>query len=81
MSGWKKIRIGDVCHIEKGSTGIASAEPGEYPLGVTALERKTCATYQFDCAAVCIPLVSSTGHGKKFRLPTSKYSKHRMGNN
>ncbi|MCK9169184.1 MAG: restriction endonuclease subunit S [Treponema sp.] len=65
MSGWKKVRIGDVCHIEKGLTGIASAEPGKYPLVVTAYERKTCATYQFDCAAVCIPLVSSTGHGKK----------------
>lgn len=65
MSDWKKVKIGDVCKIIKGSTGIASAEPGEYPLVVTAEERKTCSTYQFDCEAVCIPLVSSSGHGKK----------------
>ena len=65
MSDWKKVKIGDVCKIIKGATGIASAEPGEYPLVVTAEERKTCSTYQFDCEAVCIPLVSSSGHGKK----------------
>ena len=65
MSEWKKVKIGDICKIVKGTTGIASAEPGEYPLVVTAEERKTCSTYQFDCEAVCIPLVSSSGHGKK----------------
>ena len=65
MSEWKKVKIGDVCKIVKGSTGIASAEPGEYPLVVTAEERKSCSSYQFDCEAVCIPLVSSSGHGKK----------------
>lgn len=65
MSEWKKIKIGDICKIVKGTTGIASAEPGQYPLVVTAEERKTCSTYQFDCEAVCIPLVSSSGHGKK----------------
>lgn len=65
MNEWKKVKIGDVCKIVKGTTGIASAEPGKYPLVVTAVERKTCSTYQFDCEAVCIPLVSSSGHGKK----------------
>lgn len=65
MSEWKKVKIGDICKIVKGTTGIASAEPGKYPLVVTAEERKTCSTYQFDCEAVCIPLVSSSGHGKK----------------
>ena len=65
MSEWKKVKIGDICKIVKGTTGIASAEPGQYSLVVTAEERKTCSTYQFDCEAVCIPLVSSSGHGKK----------------
>lgn len=65
MSKWKKVKIGDICRIVKGTTGIASAEPGEYPLVVTAEERKTCSSYQFDQEAVCIPLVSSSGHGKK----------------
>lgn len=65
MTQYTKIKLGDICRIEKGRTGIASAAPGEYPLVVTAEERKTCGTYQFDCEAVCIPLVSSSGHGKK----------------
>lgn len=65
MSEWKKVKIGDICRIVKGTTGIANAEPGKYPLVVTAEERKNCSTYQFDCEAVCIPLVSSSGHGKK----------------
>lgn len=65
MSEWKKVKIGDICRIVKGTTGIANAKPGQYPLVVTAEERKTCSTYQFDCEAICIPLVSSSGHGKK----------------
>ena len=36
MSEWKKVRIGYICRIIKGTAGIASAEPGEYPLVVTA---------------------------------------------
>ena len=40
MSEWKKVKIGDICKIVKGTTGIASAEPGQYPLVVTAEERK-----------------------------------------
>lgn len=65
MTKYTKQKLGDICRIEKGRTGIASAAPGEYPLVVTAEERKTCSEYQFDCEAVCIPLVSSSGHGKK----------------
>lgn len=48
MSQWKKVKIGEICRIVKGTTGIAGAESGEYPLVVTAEERKTCSTYQFD---------------------------------
>lgn len=65
MAKYTKQKLGDICRIEKGKTGIASAVPGEYPLVVTAEERKTCSEYQFDCEVVCIPLVSSSGHGKK----------------
>lgn len=36
MKEWKKVKIGDICKIVKGTTGIASAELGEYPLVVTA---------------------------------------------
>ena len=57
--------IGDLCDIVKGETGLASATPGMYPLVATGAERRSSVSYQFDTEAVCIPLVSSTGHGKK----------------
>jgi type I restriction enzyme S subunit len=60
---WKKIKLGDLCIIEKGKTGILKAIPGEYPLVVTAEDRKSHNEYQFDDEAVIIPLVSGTGHG------------------
>ena len=65
MSEWKKVKIEDVCIIEKGNIGLAKAFPCDYPMVTTGANRKTCNTYQFDTEAVCIPLVSSTGHGKK----------------
>ena len=55
--------IEEVCHIEKGKTPIQKATPGGYPMVVTTTERKSCDTYQFDAKAVCVPLVSSRGHG------------------
>lgn len=57
------VQLKALCEFEKGSTGLAKAEPGEYPLVATGAERKSFNTYQFDTKAVCIPLVSSTGHG------------------
>ncbi|MBN3471441.1 hypothetical protein G0D98_23830 [Pseudomonas savastanoi pv. phaseolicola] len=57
------VKLKALCEFEKGSTGLAKAEPGNYPLVTTGAERKSCNTYQFDTKAVCIPLVSSTGHG------------------
>lgn len=57
------IKLKALCKFEKGTTGLAKAEPGNYPLVTTSAERKSCNTYQFDTRAVCIPLVSSTGHG------------------
>lgn len=57
------VKLKELCEFEKGSTGLAKAESGTYPLVTTGAERKTCNSYQFDTKAVCIPLVSSTGHG------------------
>lgn len=56
-------KIGDVCNVEKGNTPIQKAAPGEYPLVVTAEQRQTSASFQFNGDAVCIPLVSARGHG------------------
>jgi len=56
-------KIDEVCELIKGNTPIQKAVCGKYPLVVTAENRLTNENYQFDCKAVCIPLVSSTGHG------------------
>jgi type I restriction enzyme S subunit len=58
-----KITIGEVCNVTKGNIGITKAIPGDYPLVTTGAERLSHNEYQFDCKAVCVPLVSSTGHG------------------
>ncbi len=55
--------LGELCTITKGITGIQKAIPGQYPLVVTAEERKSHNEYQFDDEAVVVPLVSGTGHG------------------
>ena len=59
----KKYTLGEICTIIKGSTGIKKAIAGDYPLVVTAEERLSSNEYQINAKAVCIPLVSSTGHG------------------
>lgn len=56
-------RLGTIARIEKGQTGIQKAQPGKYPLVVTAADRGTCSLFDFDGAAAIVPLVSSTGHG------------------
>jgi type I restriction enzyme S subunit len=75
---WKKVKLGDLCTIEKGKTGIQKAISGEFPLVVTAEERKSHNEYQFDDEAVIIPLVSGTGHGhasiKRLHYQTGKFA-------
>ncbi len=56
-------RIGDVCSLVKGTYPTMKTEPGEYPLVVTAEYRRSASTYQLAGPAVCVPLISSTGHG------------------
>lgn len=57
------FKLGDCCKLEKGNTPIQKATPGIYPLVVTTIERKSSDSYQFDEPSVCIPLISSRGHG------------------
>ena len=63
MGRWKEVSLESLCDLEKGKTGLMKAIPGKYPLVATGKDRRTCDSYQFDTKAVCIPLVSSTGHG------------------
>lgn len=60
---WPNVMLGEMCHFEKGTSPTLKTESGPYPLVVTASYRRTSTNYQFDKPAVCIPLVSSTGHG------------------
>lgn len=57
------VRLGDVCHIEKGTSSSTKSEPGEFPLVVRGEEALTCATYNYEGEAVCVPILS-LAHGK-----------------
>ncbi|MDY2911653.1 MAG: N-6 DNA methylase, partial [Agathobacter sp.] len=73
-----KVTIGEMCKVEKGKTAIKKSIPGEYPLVVTAEERSSSCEWQFDANAVCVPLVSSTGHGhasmKRIHYQSGKFA-------
>lgn len=58
-----KYRLGHICSITKGATGIMKAIPGPYTMIALGETDKTHNEFQFDAKAVIIPLVSSTGHG------------------
>jgi hypothetical protein len=59
----KHYRLGDICRFEKGLSPTLKTDPGTYPLVVTADFRRSANTYQLEGPAVCVPLISSTGHG------------------
>ena len=59
----QKHVLRQMCSVVKGKSPIQKTEPGIYPMVVTTAERKSSKEYQFDCDAVCIPLISSRGHG------------------
>ena len=60
---WTKVTLGDIVTMTKGSTATQKAIPGKYPLVVTAADFLSSDHYQFEGEAVCVPMVSSTGHG------------------
>ncbi len=47
----------------KGKSSALGTDSGSYPFVVTSKKFKTALNYDFECEAVCIPIVSSTGHG------------------
>ena len=57
-------RIGDLCEIRDGPSPNMATVPGDYVMVVPAEDRKTADHFDFSGSAVCIPLVSSAGHGK-----------------
>jgi type I restriction enzyme M protein len=64
QDGVRLVRLGDICSFTKGSSSSTKTEPGPYPLIVTAEDWLTSSEYQIDGEAVCVPLISSTGHGR-----------------
>jgi type I restriction enzyme M protein len=57
-------RLGDFAEVKDGLSPNMATPPGDYVLVVPAKERKTSDHWDFDGNSVCIPLVSSAGHGK-----------------
>ena len=58
------VSLGEICNITKGTASSTKTEPGDYPLILTAATPGSSGTYQFDGPHVCVPLISSTGHGR-----------------
>ena len=56
--------LGEICNIHRGQHSNMSSPPGDFPLVVPASDRKTSEDYSFEFKSSCIPLVSSSGHGK-----------------
>ncbi len=63
MKQWPLRRLGDLFSVEKGRIGIKAATPGRYPLVTTGEKHQTHSVAHFIGDAVCIPMVSATGHG------------------
>src|SRR5260370_1053061 len=59
----QRASLGDLCNLIKGTSPILKTSPGPYPLVTSGEEHRTAISFQFDAEAVCIPLISSTGHG------------------
>jgi type I restriction enzyme M protein len=57
------VRLDAMFDIRKGTVGAATVNGGRYPFMTSAEEPKRHDEWTFDCEAICIPLVSSTGHG------------------
>jgi type I restriction enzyme M protein len=59
----QRASLGEVCTLQKGRFPTQKTPPGPYRFFVLAADERTANEYQFDGEAVCIPMISSTGHG------------------
>jgi type I restriction-modification system DNA methylase subunit len=62
-SGVPLVPLGDLFDIHKGKTPASQGDGGGYPLVTSAADLRAHSTWDFEGEAVCIPTVSSTGHG------------------
>ena len=63
MKSWPQISMGELFQVEKGKIGIMAATPGDFPLVTTGEAFLSHIEPHFSGDAVCIPLISATGHG------------------
>jgi len=63
-AGARVVKLKEVCCLTKGTYSSTKTEAGPYPLIVTAKEWLTSVDYGMEGDAVCVPLISSTGHGR-----------------
>jgi len=54
----------DICDFRPGLSPNMKTLPGEFPLVTPAEDRKTADHFDLEGPAVCVPIISSSGHGK-----------------
>lgn len=59
-----RVKLKYICTYQKGRFPTQATPEGIYPFVVTAGQRRTANDFQIEGEAVCVPLISSTGHGK-----------------
>ena len=55
--------LDELFDIQKGGVGAAKADGGDFPFITTSEEPKSHSQWSFDGEAICVPIVSATGHG------------------
>ena len=64
MSEWKKVKIGDIFAIEKGSLQSSKNTPGKYDFITAASEWKKNNSYDHDCEAIVYAVAASGSLGR-----------------
>ncbi len=64
MSEWKKVRIGEIFSIEKGSLQSSKCTPGDYDFITAAADWKTHKSYDHDCEAIVYAVAASGSLGR-----------------
>lgn len=64
MSKFKKVKLGDIFTLEKGSLQSSKCTPGEYDFITAATEWKTHESYSHDCEAIIYAVAASGSLGR-----------------
>ena len=57
-------KLSDICDVRVGISPTLATTPGDYTFVVSAKEKRSAAHWDYEGKGVCIPVVSSAGHGK-----------------